>query len=84
MPFELEMMEGALVVATNKLDGELVSVSSKVSEVLGKLITEATPLNLDELRRIKSSLVEVRRWDARSPGSREQHAGGSAAPGVAK
>jgi len=59
VPFELEMMEGALVVATNKLDGELVSVSSKVSEVLGKLITEATPLNLDELRRIKSSLVEL-------------------------
>jgi len=59
VPFDLEMMEGALVVATNKLDGELVSVSSKVSEVLGKLITEATPLNLDELRRIKSSLVEL-------------------------
>jgi len=58
-PFELDMVEGALVVATSKLDAELVAVYARVQEVLSKVAVETTPVNLEELRRVKSSLVEL-------------------------
>lgn len=67
-PFELEMIEGALMVATGRLDAELVSVTRRVQTVLQKLPTEITPKNLEELRRVKSALVEL---DAKSDSLRE-------------
>lgn len=58
-PFELDMIEGALLVATSKLDAELAGVYTKVQDVLSRLPAETTPINLEALRRTKSSLVEL-------------------------
>jgi len=58
-PFELEMLEGALIVATARLDEQLVAVTAKVQSVLTKLPVETNPVNLDELRRVKGALVEL-------------------------
>lgn len=58
-PFELEMLEGALMVATGKLDAELVAATRRVSGMLQKLPREITPVNLEELRRVKQLLVEL-------------------------
>ncbi|KAK9843496.1 hypothetical protein WJX81_005929, partial [Elliptochloris bilobata] len=58
-PFELEMMEAALVVATGRLDAELLAVSRRVSKVLQRLPRDITPVNLEELRRVKQTLVEL-------------------------
>jgi len=66
-PFELEALEAALVVATGRLDAELLSVTARVTRVLQMLPRDVTPVNLEELRRVKQALVElesraVRRW----------------------
>ncbi|GAB4819983.1 hypothetical protein N2152v2_007029 [Parachlorella kessleri] len=58
-PFELELVEGALIVATGKLEQELVAVTRRVSSMLQKLPREITPVNLEELRRVKQALVEL-------------------------
>ncbi|KAL4420840.1 hypothetical protein ABPG75_010496 [Micractinium tetrahymenae] len=58
-PFELEMLEGALMVATGKLDAELAAATRRVSSMLQKLPREITPVNLEELRRVKQLLVEL-------------------------
>jgi len=58
-PFELEILEGALIVATGKLEAELVAATRRVGAVLQKLPREITPVNLEELRRVKQLLVEL-------------------------
>lgn len=58
-PFELEILEAALMVATGKLEAELVAVTRRVGAVLQKLPREITPVNLEELRRVKQMLVEL-------------------------
>ncbi|DBA94685.1 TPA: hypothetical protein ACH3X1_002247 [Trebouxia sp. C0004] len=58
-PFELEMVEGALMVATGRLDAELLNVTKRVTNVLQMLPKNITPVNLEELRRVKQQLVEL-------------------------
>ncbi|CAK0763203.1 hypothetical protein CVIRNUC_003034 [Coccomyxa viridis] len=58
-PFELEVLEAALMVATGRLDAELTAVSKRVSRVLLNLPRDITPVNLEELRRVKQALVEL-------------------------
>lgn len=58
-PFELEILEAALIVATGKLEAELVAATRRVGAVLQKLPREITPVNLEELRRVKQLLVEL-------------------------
>lgn len=58
-PFELEVLEAALTVATGRLDAEVVTVTRRVSQLLTKLPRDITPVNLEELRRIKQALVEL-------------------------
>lgn len=58
-PFELEMIEGALMVATGRLDAELLNVTKRVTNVLQMLPKNITPVNLEELRRVKQQLVEL-------------------------
>lgn len=58
-PFELEMVEAALMVATGKLESELAAATRRVSRMLQKLPREITPVNLEELRRVKQLLVEL-------------------------
>lgn len=45
--------------STGRLDAELVSVSKRVSNVLMNLPRDITPVNLEELRRVKQCLVEL-------------------------
>lgn len=58
-PFELEMIESALMVATGSLDSDLVKVSRQLQSVLAKLPLFINPKNLEELRKVKSLLVEL-------------------------
>jgi Mg2+ and Co2+ transporter CorA len=58
-PFELEVVEAALNVATLKLEAELVAASHRVGMVLQKLPRYITPANLEELRRVKDVLVAL-------------------------
>lgn len=58
-PFELEVLEGALMLATGKLEAELAAATRRVGTVLQKLPKEITPKNLEELRRVKQLLVEL-------------------------
>lgn len=44
---------------TGRLDAELVAVSKRVSNVLLNLPRDITPVNLEELRRVKQCLVEL-------------------------
>jgi hypothetical protein len=44
---------------TGRLDAELVAVSKRVSNVLMNLPRDITPVNLEELRRVKQCLVEL-------------------------
>jgi hypothetical protein len=59
LPFELQMVEGALLVATGRLDDEMDIASRKVQSTLQKLPKEITPLNLEELRKVKQILVQL-------------------------
>lgn len=45
--------------AAGKLDAELVAATRRVSSMLQKLPREITPVNLEELRRVKQLLVEL-------------------------
>jgi len=58
-PFELEMVEAALIVATGALDRELSGIESRVQNVLDKLPSAINPTNLEELRRVKAALVDI-------------------------
>ncbi|GFR41258.1 hypothetical protein Agub_g1933, partial [Astrephomene gubernaculifera] len=58
-PFELEVLEGALTVAVGRLDAEMAGVTGRVSALLTKLPGDITPVNLEELRRVKQALVEL-------------------------
>ena len=42
-----------------RLDAELLAVSKRVSKVLQRLPRDITPVNLEELRRVKQTLVEL-------------------------
>jgi len=48
-----------LLCATGRLDDELMAVTRRVSTVLRTLPKEVTPVNLEELRRVKQLLVEL-------------------------
>ncbi|GAX82223.1 hypothetical protein CEUSTIGMA_g9651.t1 [Chlamydomonas eustigma] len=58
-PFELEVVEAALMVATSRLEGQMAAVTSRVQTLLSKLPGDISPVNLEELRRVKGALVEV-------------------------
>ncbi|KXZ56683.1 hypothetical protein GPECTOR_1g615 [Gonium pectorale] len=58
-PFELEVLEGALMVAVGRLDAEMTAVNARVTALLTKLPGDITPVNLEELRRVKQALVEL-------------------------
>ncbi len=58
-PFELEALEAALTVAVGRLDAEMSAVTGRVSALLTKLPGDITPVNLEELRRVKQALVEL-------------------------
>ncbi|KAJ9527078.1 hypothetical protein QJQ45_025221 [Haematococcus lacustris] len=58
-PFELEVLEGALIVATGRLDAEMVAVTRRVGELLSLLPGDINPVSLEELRRVKGALVEL-------------------------
>lgn len=45
--------------AAGRLDAELLAVSKRVGKVLQRLPRDITPVNLEELRRVKQSLVEL-------------------------
>jgi hypothetical protein len=53
LPFELEVLEGVLTVATGRLDTDVLNVTRRVGTLLTKLPREINPVNLEELRRIK-------------------------------
>lgn len=44
---------------TGRLDAEVLSVTRRVGELLQKLPRDINPVNLEELRRIKQTLVEL-------------------------
>lgn len=46
-------------VAEGRLDAEVLSVTRRVGELLQKLPRDINPVNLEELRRIKQTLVEL-------------------------
>lgn len=58
-PFELEMLEGALLVATGRLDNELLAVTRRVAASLQKLPKDINPVNLEELRRVKQVCFDM-------------------------
>ena len=45
--------------APGRIDAELIAVSKRVSNILINLPRNITPVNLEELRRVKSALVEL-------------------------
>jgi Mg2+ and Co2+ transporter CorA len=58
-PFELEMIESALMVSTGWLDSELLYVTRRLHQALSKLPQYINPKNLEDLRKVKSALVEL-------------------------
>eukprot|EP00798_Chlamydomonas_sp_ICE-L_P008766 gene8766-33630_t len=58
-PFELVVLEAALLVATGQLDAERRVVANQVQGLMAKLPGNVNPVNLEELRRVKSVLVEL-------------------------
>ena len=68
-PFELEVLEGILVVALSQLDAELSNLTKQAAKVLSAVPAEVNPLDLEQLRRTKQSCVELEsksealRWD---------------------
>ena len=59
LPFELECCEGAMMVTVGNLDYELDSVEERIGHLLKKLPAQVNTENLEELRRVKSLLVEL-------------------------
>lgn len=46
-------------LSTGRLEAELLSITKRVSDVLRMLPKDITPVNLEELRRVKQVLVEL-------------------------
>ena len=46
-------------VSAGRLDQELLSVTKRVTQMLQMLPKDITPVNLEELRRVKQNLVEL-------------------------
>lgn len=59
IPFELEVLEAALMVATGTLDQSLLRITERVSALLRVLPSNITAEALEELRRVKQTLVEL-------------------------
>ena len=59
LPFELQVLEAALTIATGRIDDELDVASRRVMSTLQRLPTAVTPLNLEELRKVKQILVQL-------------------------
>ena len=59
LPFELECCEGALMVLVGQLDNELDTIEFRISKLLEKLPAKVNTENLEELRKVKSILVEL-------------------------
>jgi len=59
LPFELECCEGALMVLVGQLDNELDSIELRIGKLLEKLPAQVNTENLEELRKVKSILVEL-------------------------
>ncbi|GMH43523.1 hypothetical protein BSKO_11445 [Bryopsis sp. KO-2023] len=57
--FELDILEAALIIATGKLDAELVVLMKRARSCLNKLPSQINPINLEELRRTKQASVEL-------------------------
>ncbi|KAI8477146.1 MAG: Mg2+ transporter protein, partial [Monoraphidium minutum] len=58
-PFELEVLEGVLMVITGRLERQMTAMSQRVHALMTKLPRDINPLNLEELRRIKQDLVQL-------------------------
>lgn len=58
-PFELDMLESSLILATGRLEAELLSVTKRATSVAAMLPRNVTPVNLEVLRRLKLALVEL-------------------------
>eukprot|EP00210_Caulerpa_lentillifera_P009143 g8717.t1 len=59
VPFELEVLEGVLTVASSQLDADLRGLTREASEVLSAAPTEVNPLNLEQIRKTKQACVEL-------------------------
>jgi len=59
LPFELECVEGALMVLVGQLDYDLAAVKERIALLLKKLPAQVNTQNLEELRRVKSLLVAL-------------------------
>ena len=59
LPFELEIVESSLMMATGLLDSQMANVSRRVHLLLSKLPQDINPLNLEELRKVKGTLVDL-------------------------
>lgn len=58
-PFELEVLEGVLMVTTGRLERQMTAMSQRVHALMTKLPGDINPINLEELRRIKQDLVQL-------------------------
>eukprot|EP00210_Caulerpa_lentillifera_P009497 g9057.t1 len=58
-PFELEVLEGILTVASSQLDADLLNLMKEASEVLSAVPSEVNPLDLEQLRKTKQACVEL-------------------------
>lgn len=68
VPFEMEVLEAALLEATAQQDARLLDISRKVSNLYADLQVQLSPVLLEELRSTKQALVEL---DSRSGALRE-------------
>ena len=59
LPFELECCEGSLMVLVGQLDIELDRIELRIGKLLEKLPAQVNTENLEELRKVKSILVEL-------------------------
>ena len=58
-PFQLECMEGALMITVGQLEAQLQIVQQQVEKMLTRLPGQINPGNLEELRKVKAGLVEL-------------------------
>jgi magnesium transporter len=68
VPFEMEVLEAALLEATAQQDARMLDITRKVSNLHSELQTRLSPVLLEELRSTKQALVEL---DSRSGAFRE-------------
>ena len=53
------LCDSSRTVPAGRLDAELLAVTKRVTNVLQMLPKDITPINLEELRRVKQQLVEL-------------------------